>query len=232
LTFLAEGKVDLTEAHYPAFCKRLTDFIVANRDYALLAYRSTTFFQYYNLADAKNEKKFVSGYGPCNLHDTELAREALAAAGAAAVADILRVYAEITDDYARSDLAAVLMKINDARAKPVVLGDLLGNKLRGSDTEAIRKWCIRDIKKEVDSVFRTSAKKDLRQKLSGLLIALEAEGNGRTAIFCECGYPVRVRYRDRSEGPINALCKIECPEQYTNTYSCGNCGKFVYQITQ
>ena len=230
LTFLSEGKVDLTKANYMAFCERLTNMITLNRDYALLAYRSTFFFQYYNLADATNEKAFVSGYRPFNSNDSGMARKALIGAGPEAVDDILRVYPEITDGHARADLVDVLMKIDDSRAKPVVLGDLLGNKFPG-DKETIRKWCIRNIKKEVDSLFRSDiAENDKRLKLNEFLIALGAEGDGNTAIFCECGYPVRVRYRDNSEGPINDLCIVESCE-YTNTFKCGNCGRFVYEIT-
>ncbi|MCX6570534.1 MAG: HEAT repeat domain-containing protein [Candidatus Aminicenantes bacterium] len=230
LTFLSEGKVDLTKANYPVFCERLTNMIASNRDYTLLAYRSTFFFQYYNLADADNEAAFVSGYRPYNSDDSRMARKALTVAGPEAVDDILRVYSEITDGYARSDLIAVLMEIDDSRAKPVVLGDLLGNKIPGNK-ETIRKWCIRDIKKEVDSLFRSDiAEKDKRRKLTEFLIALGAEGNGKTAIFCECGYPVRVRYTDCSEGPINDLCIVESCE-YTNTFKCGNCGRFVCRIT-
>lgn len=231
-TFLSQGKVDLTAANYEVVRERLTDLIASNKDYSLLAYRSTTYFQYYDLAVLHSEKELVSGYRPMNLDDTSAAKRSLVTAGADTVDDILRVYSEIADDYGRSDLIDVLIRIDDSRAKRVLLRDLFRNAIQSGKKSDVVAWCLKDAKKEVDSVFRsTISEEDKRQRLHEFLIALDAEGNGKTAIFCQCGYPIRVRYGDGSLGPIHQLCTSTSDGNFTNTYNCGNCGRFVDRIT-
>jgi|GEM_PF-6077576 len=232
LTFLGAGRVDLSKDAYPIFCKHVTHMVSSNRDYMLLAYRSNFFFQYYDLADFQRPERFVPGYGPSNSYSRQLACEALSAAGPEAVEDILKVYSEIIDSpYARTDLADVLMKIDDPRGKSVVLEDLLGDRLRGH-TAPITRWVLADIKKGINQVFRgDGTDDDKRRRMSGFLTALDAQGQGRMTLFCECGYPAQVRYTDGSVGPIHGLGVVECEEEYTNIYKCGHCGRFIARIT-
>lgn len=52
--------------------------------------------------------------------------------------------------------------------------------------------------------------------------------------YCGCGFPVRVVYRDGSEGPIlGVLTSEQDPfDEYTHRYFCPECGDFVSKITQ
>ena len=55
-----------------------------------------------------------------------------------------------------------------------------------------------------------------------------------TICFCECGYPTRMIYSDRSSGPIlQVLASQSVPgEEYTTEYSCPKCGRHIQTITQ
>lgn len=83
----------------------------------------------------------------------------------------------------------------------------------------------------LDSTLSTEQKQsELESLFKGLSF-----GSYREIIYCNCGYPIRVIYRDGSSGPIMEILdwrQARDDDQYTHEYLCPGCGKHVQTITQ
>ncbi len=162
------------------------------------------------------------------------AREILVNAGQDAVPAI--VEAMNRDEVGIYALAALLVGIGAREAIPELKRHLDAGRLASDPqiNEKIFKFVYgeRPLSSILSSIIsEPGSEAEKREKIQGILRAAGWLSQGASVLYCECGYPTRIRYSDGSVGPINPALDDKSTELYVAEYSCPKCHKHVATVT-
>jgi len=164
----------------------------------------------------------------------EVARETLLKAGRDAVPSILKTMNP--DEAGLDDLARLLVEIGDREAIPELKRYLDAGRFAASfeTTARIFKFVYGDrpVKEFVSTILKEAGTDaERREKIEVIIRASGWLGRGTSVLYCDCGWPTRIRYSDGSTGPINPALDSESMELYTAKYFCPQCHKHVATVT-
>lgn len=162
------------------------------------------------------------------------ARAILKKAGPEAVPAILG--AMDTDKVGIDRLAALLLELKAREAVPELKKHLDAGRFaaRPQLNSEMIKFVYGNFSvpaKLASIVAEAKSEAEKKEQVEGLLRTAGWFGAGQTVLYCDCGYPTRLRYSDGSVGPINPGLDGEARELYTTDFSCPKCRKPVATVT-
>ena len=164
----------------------------------------------------------------------EMAWEILMKAGQEAVPAITE--AADLGDVGIYKLAKLLLKLEAREAVPVLKKHLDQGRFAPDHqlNEEIFKFVNgnRPLGLMVSSVLAGEGSEvERKERIDGILRSAGWLSRDSRVLYCECGYPTRIRYGDGSVGPINPVLDSHSPELYVTEFSCPGCKRHVATVT-